>query len=121
MKSLYSCIKESIFDDEEEILDKVEFKTIIDNIINSKSFKEYDNNILVLKDHLDKIGPCYTPGKKPRFLQNKYSYIIIGGISIIDNPYHHPWRTKFSQSIPHPFVIITNPNATNPYEICAYK
>jgi hypothetical protein len=119
MKSLYNVLQESIFDDNDEILDKIEFKSIIDNIINSNSPKEYDSNILVLKDHLDKIGSCCVPGKKPRFLQNKYSYIIIGGTSIIDNPYHHPWRTKFSKSIPHPFVIITKPNMV-PYEIYAF-
>ena len=120
MKSLYNVLQESIFDDEEKILGKIEFKSIIDNIINSNSPKEYDSNILVLKDHLDKIGPCCTPGKKPRFLQNKYSYIILGGINIIDDPYHSPRLTKFSKSIPHPFIIITKPNAALPYEICAY-
>ena len=52
MKSLYNVLQESIFDDEEEILDKVEYKYLIDNIVNSKSFKEYESQISELNDLL---------------------------------------------------------------------
>ena len=83
MKSLYNVLQESIFDDEEEILDKVESnvysKMLIENIITAKSFEDYEHNITVLQAALDDELKLYCgPDKKPRFKS--------GGIYIAINP-----------------------------------
>jgi hypothetical protein len=91
MKSLHEYIQESIFDIEKSSsknVDKVliikAFNNIFNDILNSNSFKEYNKNVLNLKDLLDNIGSrcqsfpdAYT--SKPRFKKDK-SYIIIGNL-----------------------------------------
>lgn len=71
MKSLYSCIRESIFDDEDVIskeTDKVLKVGILDKILKAKSFKEYEQQITNLKDLLEKeIGSISKGGKSVRF------------------------------------------------------
>lgn len=84
MKSLYNVLQESIFDDEEEILDKVESnvysKQLIENIIMAKSFKDYEYHITVLKAALDDELQLYCgPEKKPRF-KSKGIYIAINPV-----------------------------------------
>lgn len=82
MKSLYKVLQESIFDDGEEILDKVESnvysKMLLDNILNAKSFKEYEQNILELQNSLDeKLGTAYKPNQKPRFKKDGIYMLIV--------------------------------------------
>jgi hypothetical protein len=84
MKSLYNVLQESIFDDEEEILDKVESnvysKQLIENIIMAKSFKDYEYHITVLKAALDDELQLYCgPDKKPRF-KSGGTYIAINPV-----------------------------------------
>ena len=81
MKSLKEYIIESIFDDEDDIMGDVETaawsKTFIDNILNSKSFKEYDKNIEAFKDILDDVAKVkYNPGQKARFKKG-HKYVLI--------------------------------------------
>ena len=94
MKSLYNVLQESIFDDEEEILDKVESnvysKMLIDNILNAKSFEDYEHNITVLQSALDDELKLYCgPDKKPRFKS--------GGTYIAINPVDTKFRHKGPQ------------------------
>lgn len=83
MKSLYSCIRESIFDDEEVIskeTDKVLKVNILDKILHAGSFKEYEHQITVLKKMLDDNLKLYCgPDKKPRF-KSGGTYIAINPV-----------------------------------------
>lgn len=84
MKSLYNVLQESIFDDEEEILDKVESnvysKQLIENIIMAKSFEDYEHNITVLQSALDNELKLYCGSdKKPRF-KSGGTYIAINPV-----------------------------------------
>lgn len=80
MKSLYSCIRESIFDNEDVIskeTDKVLKVNILDKILKAKSFKEYEQQITNLKDLLEKeIGSISKGGKRVRF-EKQGVYLII--------------------------------------------
>lgn len=84
MKSLYSCIKESIFDDEEVISKEADVilqtKDILDKILYADSFKDYEHQITVLKKMLDDNLKLYCgPDKKPRF-KSGGTYIAINPV-----------------------------------------
>ena len=88
-KTLQHYLQESLLDDEDVLYKEVYDNTIIDevfnDILNSNSYKEYDENVLHLKTVLDDLDDtnckyyanAYT--SNPRFKKDK-SYIIIGNL-----------------------------------------
>lgn len=100
MKSLHEYIQESILDDEDDIMNDVETaawnKTFIDNILNSKSFEEYDENVEAFKDILDDVAKVkYKPGQKARFKKGG-KYVLI---NIVE-----PKKDKDVSRVPHHYA-----------------
>lgn len=81
MKSLYNVLQESIFDDEEIVINNAENKiydNLLDDILYSKSFKEYEDRISELKDLLkDNAVLVSDDNKKSIRFKNKGIYLII--------------------------------------------
>lgn len=81
MKSLYSCIRESIFDDDITISNQADseiYQELLKNIMNSKSFKEYENRISELKDLLkDNAVLVSDDNKKSIRFKNNGIYLIL--------------------------------------------
>lgn len=67
MKSLYSCIKESIFDDDITISNHADdeiCRGLLKNIINSKSFDEYEDQISMFNELLKDNAKLVSKGDK---------------------------------------------------------
>lgn len=81
MKSLYSCIKESIFDDDISISNQADseiYQELLKNIMNSKSFKEYEDQISELKDLLNDDAILVSDdNKKSIRFKNNGIYLIL--------------------------------------------
>lgn len=134
MKSLHEYIQESIFDGGKKILDKVEsivktFNNIFNDILNSDSFKEYNENVLNLKDLLDNMGSrcqsfpdAYT--SKPRFKKDK-SYIIIGNLdpSNLDKGSSYKLIDGSESDTKYSWILIGSSNGNHkfPISIAAYS
>jgi hypothetical protein len=80
MKSLYNVLQESIFDDEDMIMNNTENKiydNLLNDIINSKSFKEYEDQISELNDLLKDNAKLVSKGDKRVTRFNKDSIYLI--------------------------------------------
>ena len=118
MKPLQTYIQESIFDDEDVIskeTDKALKVNILDNILNSKSFKEYEQQITNLKDSLEKeIGSISKGGKSVRF--EKYGTYLI----ILRRDLNLIYRQK-DDALVHSRVYIGTPHDDITYQISAVE
>lgn len=82
MKSLYSCIRESIFDDDITISNHADseiYQALLKNIINSKSFKEYEDQISEFNELLKNNAELVSKGDKrvTRFKKDSIYLILL--------------------------------------------
>jgi hypothetical protein len=108
MKSLQTYISESLLDDEDEIMAKVEStvecKLLIDSILNSDNFDEYESQISLLREKMDKeVGAKWKPGQKTRFV--KGLYLVIGD-ALRPNNKQVVYKYSKVKDIRHPYVLI---------------
>lgn len=117
MKSLYDILQESLLDDEEVIINDIDNKiygeVLLKNIIEAKSFKDYEHQIAALKDILDNELKLYCgPDKKPRF-KSGGTYIAINMVDV-----NLIYRNRNGE-IPHSRILIGVAGSPIHYEIAA--
>lgn len=112
MKSLYNVLRESIFDDDITISNQADieiYQGLLKNIINSKSFDEYEDQISMFNELLKDNVELVSKGDKRtlRFKKDSIYLLLL--------------QTNREQTSEHSHMYIGNPDDNTTRVIAAYE